>query len=635
MIALPVPSNTRLRRALVAAALLQATALGALAADPPSSAQTEDWKWTGVPRVVAVGDLHGNHDKLVRLLAAAALVDGERRWTGGTDHLVVAGDFLDRGLDDRPLMDLLRRLERESIAAGGRVHVLLGNHEVMNLVRDLRYVNPASYRHFAPDERKADRLAAAGKFARMKSWERQSDALREFNRKFPPGYFARQSSLGPEGEYGSWLMALPTIVKVNGVAYTHGGLNEEFAALGVDGINRRVTASVRQYLEARGALEREGTVLPVMSTLEILEEARKVAGTRRGGRAARRREAAEALLAAATDPILGSQGPLWYRGNALLDERLERHILDRSLQLLEATALVVAHSPTIESRITSRFHGRLFRIDHGINGSETPLALVAEHGETLVLDSATRETTEPMRESPIGQLGATLNAELGDQALSDFLSGSPVIGARALGRGSTSPQLLVLEKDGDTRRGIFKTVQNKDGTDRYQHEVAAYRLDRALGLKMVPVTVLRTLNGETGSLQAWVDAALDLEAADGYNLEFFETEGKISQLELGRIFDALIGNSARKPADILGLVNREKVLLIDHSKAFSTSPDLPPRLGSAFSIPEPLADALGALNHNDLTQRLGELINVEQIEALLARRDAILDRREDGAATRP
>jgi hypothetical protein len=571
---------------------------------------------------------------MVRLLAAADLIDDDRRWNGGENHLVVAGDFLDRGLDDRPLLDLLHRLEVESVAAGGRVHVLLGNHEVMNLFRDLRYVNPASYRHFAPDEPKADRKVAAGKFAQLRGrWG--SGNFREFNDRFPPGYFARQRSFNPDGEYGSWLMTLPAIVKVNGVAYTHGGLNEEFAALGADGINRRITDQLRRYLEARAALELDGLVTPVMETLDILEAAKRVVERARGARAAKRRAAAEALLAAATDPILGREGPLWYRGNSLQDERLERDILDRSLALLDATALVVAHSPTTSSRITSRFHGRLFRIDHGIGGSETPLALVAEQGETLVLDSVTRKTTPPIRELPLGQLGISRNTELADEALGDFLSRSPVIDARTLGRGSTKPQLLVLKRNGEVRRGIFKTIEDDSGSDRYQHEVAAYRLDRVIGLGMVPVTVLRTLEGTTGSLQAWVDGAMDQETAEGYNLEFFESEGKSSQLALGKIFDALIGNANRKPADILGLVKREQVLLIDHSKAFSTSHDLPAGIRETLSVPAPLAEALENLNRKDLGKQLGELLSDEQIGALLKRRDRILGNAETDVKRSP
>jgi hypothetical protein len=624
------PRRRALATGLVLAALLRAA--GPAAAKPDES---ETWDWTGVPQVVAVGDVHGNLDKLIELLSAAALIGEERHWTGGESHLVVAGDFLDRGLDDRPLMDLLRQLEQESAAAGGRVHVLLGNHEVMTLFRDLRYVNPASYRHFAAEESKADRRAAALSLATLRRSGRGSHRLRTFNKAFPPGYFARLRSFDLDGEYGRWLVELPAIVKINGVAYLHGGLHDEIAALGVVGINRRVGEQIRRYLEARQVLESEGVISPVMDYAQVDVAARRAAEARRGDRALRRRQAAKKLLAAAADPILGSEGPLWYRGSAMQDERLERDILDRSLELLEARALVVAHSPTANQQITSRFHGRLFRIDHNIGGSDAALALVAEQGELLVLDPSSGTRTEPVRELPLGQPGASRAAELPDEELQRFLSESPIIASRTLGRGSTQPQLLVLEDDGEVRRGIFKTVASETGTDRFQHEVAAYRLDRLLGLDMVPVTVLRSVDGRDGSLQAWVDGALDQEAAEGYNLEFFETESRASQLDLGRIFDALIGNTGRKPADILGLVRKNKVMLIDHSQAFSISAELPAEFSRLGSIPAPLAEAIAELDRETIDRHLGELISSDQIEALLERRDRILEKPVAAATISP
>ena len=617
----------RLATAVVSAAVVALLSAGSWASgDAPAASSAGEW--SGVSRVVAMGDVHGNHAKVVRLLTAAELIDGDQRWIGGADHLVVAGDFLDRGLDDRPMMDLLRRLENESVAAGGRVHVLLGNHEVMNLMWDLRYVNPSSYRHFAPEESKADRRDAAGRYAQLVARDWGSESFRKFNRSFPAGFFARVAGLAPGGEYGDWLMQLPTVVKINGVVYTHGGLSEQFAALGVDGINRRVTERIVQYLEARQVLEQEGVVAPVMNVLQVAEAAERATRRQRGARGEAVREAAESLLAAAKDPILLGQGPLWYRGSAMQDERLERDIIDATLELLDAEAMVVAHSPTSTNRITSRFNGRLFRIDYDINGSETTLALVAEHGETLVLDAETRSTTQPQPEFPLGQLGASRNAPLSDQEMREFLRSSPAIAARPLGKGSTRPQLVVLQRNSDVRRAIFKTVQDVAGIDRYQHEVAAYRLDRALGLGMVPVTVLRDFDGQSGSLQAWVDGALDQETAAGYNLDFFSSDSKLSQLGKARVFDALIGNDARKPADILALVREGTVLLIDHSKAFSTSPDLPDGLGGLPPLPASLTKALAGLDRKAVSAELGELISAAQIEALLTRRDKILARLE-------
>ncbi len=101
------------------------------------------------PRVIAIGDVHGAYESLLRILEAADLVDGEAHWVGSDAILVQLGDLIDRGGDDRKVLELMMRLEKEAERAGGRVIALLGNHEVMNLQGDLRYVSPESYAGFA------------------------------------------------------------------------------------------------------------------------------------------------------------------------------------------------------------------------------------------------------------------------------------------------------------------------------------------------------------------------------------------------------------------------------------------------------------------------------------------------------
>ena len=104
--------------------------------------------WTGVERVIAVGDVHGDYEQLVAVLQSAGVIDREEKWIGGKTHLVQTGDMLDRGPDSRKVMDLLMRLEGEASKAGGRVHVLIGNHEAMNIYGDLRYVSAGDYASF-------------------------------------------------------------------------------------------------------------------------------------------------------------------------------------------------------------------------------------------------------------------------------------------------------------------------------------------------------------------------------------------------------------------------------------------------------------------------------------------------------
>src|SRR5665213_4193263 len=110
------------------------------------AAQSE---WTGVERVVAVGDVHGDYGAFVEVLRMAGLIDRQNRWTGGGTHLVQVGDVCDRGPDTRKVMDLLMDLEKQAARAGGHVHALLGNHEVMNLMGDLRYTTPGEFAAFA------------------------------------------------------------------------------------------------------------------------------------------------------------------------------------------------------------------------------------------------------------------------------------------------------------------------------------------------------------------------------------------------------------------------------------------------------------------------------------------------------
>src|SRR5436189_3342639 len=80
------------------------------------------------PRIVAVGDIHGDVDSFTSILRQAGLVDEANAWVGGTATLMQTGDYLDRGDEVRAVVDLLMALEVKAKAKGGRVLVLLGNH---------------------------------------------------------------------------------------------------------------------------------------------------------------------------------------------------------------------------------------------------------------------------------------------------------------------------------------------------------------------------------------------------------------------------------------------------------------------------------------------------------------------------
>src|SRR5262249_59476129 len=111
-------------------------------------------------RIVAIADIHGAGDALVGILQAAGLIDAQKHWNGGSATFVQTGDYLDRGADVRQIMDLLMALEDEARKAGGRAEILMGNHEAMNILRELRDTSPAALATFA-DDRSEDRRGKA------------------------------------------------------------------------------------------------------------------------------------------------------------------------------------------------------------------------------------------------------------------------------------------------------------------------------------------------------------------------------------------------------------------------------------------------------------------------------------------
>ncbi|MDC0708599.1 metallophosphoesterase [Stigmatella sp. ncwal1] len=189
--------------------------LGAAApGGPPRLEEAVEDTFSGVERVVAVGDVHGDVEALKEVLRLAGLLNAKEQWSGGKAHLVQTGDIADRGARTREAFELMMRLEREALAAGGRVHVLLGNHEVMNMRGDLRYVTPEELASFADQGAAPD---APGT---------------------PKGLVGHRAAYGLEGRYGRWLRSHPAVVRIDGTLFMHGGLHPEVPAKTLGELNR-------------------------------------------------------------------------------------------------------------------------------------------------------------------------------------------------------------------------------------------------------------------------------------------------------------------------------------------------------------------------------------------------------------
>jgi hypothetical protein len=317
---------------------------------------------TSTERVVAVGDVHGAYTNFVAILRAAGVLDNRDRWIGGRTILIQTGDILDRGDDSRRVVDLMRRLERDAQRAGGRVLSLLGNHELMRVLGDWRYVSPGELRAFRRTDSEELREqvyanVAAGAKERATAAKMPFDdrAFREqFMKEVPLGFIEMRQAFDG-GEYGMWVKARPTMAIVNGIAYMHGGVSEKAAPMGCDGIN--------------SAVSKELAGLPVPP------------------------ERIPDLLAAAED------GPLWYRGLAQEPEDTFAPALAKVLEQVRARGFVIGHTPVLPGRVATRFGGRVVQIDGGMLGGEffpkgAPVALEVRGTEMTAIYLDRRERVE-------------------------------------------------------------------------------------------------------------------------------------------------------------------------------------------------------------------------------------------------
>ncbi|MCX6628163.1 MAG: metallophosphoesterase [Candidatus Solibacter sp.] len=272
-------------------------------------------EWTGVARVVAVGDVHGDYGGFVEVLRSAGVIDQKERWTGGKTHLVQVGDVLDRGAGSRKAMDLLINLEKQAAKAGGRVHALIGNHEAMNRYGDLRYTTPGEFAAFRTGD--SEQIRAA--FWAQESKGADDDAARKnWEAEHPLGWFEHRFGFGPKGTYGKWIRSHLTVVKINDTLYLHGGISPRYASVPWTRINEMVAAELNDLTTIK-----EGS------------------------------------------PVTAEDGPLWYRGMAQ-DEGadISAHV-DQVLATQGVKRVVIGHTPT-GGAIVPRFGGKVIVIDAGL-----------------------------------------------------------------------------------------------------------------------------------------------------------------------------------------------------------------------------------------------------------------------------
>ena len=294
--------------------------------------------FTGVDRIVAVGDVHGDYDQFLKLLQQAGVANDKGRWIGGRTHLVQTGDVLDRGPDSRKVMELLMSLTPQAQRAGGRVHALIGNHEVMNVLGDLRYVSAGEFEAFRSGNAKQLRDRA---FAVLGDSTRRADAAyrTQWDAAHPLGWVEHRLAFEANGRYASWLRQLNAVIRIDDYLFLHGGIGPKYATWSLPQINRGVQHALRADVEP----------LP--------------------GNAAE-----------------DNEGPLWYRGLALGDESLLGAHVDQVLAQHNVRHLVIGHTVT-PGTVWPRHGGKVLMIDVGLSAvyGGPPACLIITKGVPYTL----------------------------------------------------------------------------------------------------------------------------------------------------------------------------------------------------------------------------------------------------------
>lgn len=201
----------------------------------------------------------------------------------------------------------------------------------------------------------------------------------------------------------------------------------------------------------------------------------------------------------------------------------------------------------------------------------------------------------------------------------------------------TKPWKLTLEKDAVTKNALWKNCEGRmrGFVENWRWEIAAYRLDKHLGLNMVPPTVEKRFQNNRGSCQIWVDSKMSLK--DKYEQKIKTPSYKVFHwnraLYLQRAFDNLIANEDRHQNQFL-ITDDWRMILIDHSRSFRTSGKFAKKLiyDEKFKegprlmkqLPRAFVEKLKGLDMESIKGVVGEYLTDKEIEHVLIRRDLIL-----------
>ena len=246
----------------------------------------------------------------------------------------------------------------------------------------------------------------------------------------------------------------------------------------------------------------------------------------------------------------------------------------------------------------------------------------------------------------VGGLTLAVAALLGAQALDtgsfqgdefeSFLLNAEVTDLEGTDRGITLPRKATLELDSRTHFALFKTIDvfkpgvtrmgsggiEVDFQDSWKTEVAAYELDKMIGLGMVPTTIERRYRRDRGSMQLWVDGMLEWDRVKG-GIVPPDPQAWNDMVYKMRLFDSLIYNVDRNARNML-VTDDFRICLIDHSRSFRKLKALrEPEKLDRFS--RSLLEGIKALNEEWVLEVLDPYLTIYQIRGIMARRDLLVE----------
>ena len=403
--------------------------------------------------LIAIGDVHGDFDDFIVILEHAGLIDKQNHWAGGKSTFVQTGDLIDRGPKPREVLDLMMSLEREASKSGGRVVSLNGNHEMMNLMGDLRYVTPENYASFAQSNSEERRRSAYQEYATWRKGHAQLLAElpqpmemteAEWMARHPAGFIEHREAFGPNGSYGKWLREHSAVAEIGGVIFLHGGIHPSLAHLKIETINSHIRDEIKAFDTSKQYLQNEKVILAFFNLQEMtaVVQAELTAELKARVRSDQERQARLTEFLRYGDWLsVRTDGPLWFRGYDQWSEEEGVAQVSKLLEAYKATHIAVGHTVQKGGRIRPRFGNRVFLIDTGMLSSYYPggrasaleicddAKFTAEYTDQQVVilqaNASSPGNREPASAAPVAETGKGSESAAVPQANNGICSATP------------------------------------------------------------------------------------------------------------------------------------------------------------------------------------------------------------------